>query len=196
MREWEREKSEKIDCHQQDSNQGPSLEASDALTSELWCSCHPSRDRSTISPDFVTALKVRADFLELAELRVLLTYALQQAIMTITAEHATSTVIALSTTTTTTTIEIEHSSAIGITGHTGVIEIGHTATIDTGQFVDIETGRIVIIVCIETAHATTIEIDHTFVEYFHLLCVHLLRADLRLALTHCTLTLCKWCPVH
>ena len=29
---------EKIDCHHQDSNQGPSLVASDALTTELWCS--------------------------------------------------------------------------------------------------------------------------------------------------------------
>ena len=34
-----REKSEeKIDCHHQDSNQGPSLVATDALTTELWCS--------------------------------------------------------------------------------------------------------------------------------------------------------------
>ena len=34
-----REKSEeKIDCHHQDLNQGPSLVASDALTTELWCS--------------------------------------------------------------------------------------------------------------------------------------------------------------
>ena len=50
-----REKSEeKIDCHHQDSNQGPSLVASDALTTELWCSRHPSRDRSTFSSDFVT----------------------------------------------------------------------------------------------------------------------------------------------
>ena len=38
-----REKSEeKIDCHHQDSNQGPSLVASDALTTELWCSRHLS----------------------------------------------------------------------------------------------------------------------------------------------------------
>ena len=50
-----REKSEeKIDCHHQDSNQGPSLVASDALTTELWCSRHPSRGRSTFSSDFVT----------------------------------------------------------------------------------------------------------------------------------------------
>ena len=50
-----REKSEeKIDCHHQDSNQGHSLVASDALTTELWCSRHPSRDRSTFSSDFVT----------------------------------------------------------------------------------------------------------------------------------------------
>ena len=50
-----REKSEeKIDWHHQDSNQGPSLVASDALTTELWCSRHPSRDRSTFSSDFVT----------------------------------------------------------------------------------------------------------------------------------------------
>ena len=50
-----REKSEeKIYCHQQDSNQGPSLVASDALTTELWCSRHPSRGRSTFSSDFVT----------------------------------------------------------------------------------------------------------------------------------------------
>ena len=50
-----REKSEeKIDCHHQDSNQGPSLAASDALTTELWCSRHPSRGRSTFSSDFVT----------------------------------------------------------------------------------------------------------------------------------------------
>ena len=50
-----REKSEeKIDCHHQDSNQGPSLVASDALTTELWCSRHPSRDCSTFSSDFVT----------------------------------------------------------------------------------------------------------------------------------------------
>ena len=34
-----REKSEeRIDCHHQDSNQEPSLEASDALTTELWYS--------------------------------------------------------------------------------------------------------------------------------------------------------------
>ena len=45
---------EKIDCHHQDSNQGPSLVASDALTTELWCSRHPSRGRSTFSSDFVT----------------------------------------------------------------------------------------------------------------------------------------------
>ena len=45
-----REKSEeKIDCHHQDLNQGPSLVASDALTTELWCSRHPSRDCSTFS---------------------------------------------------------------------------------------------------------------------------------------------------
>ena len=43
-------KSEEKLTHHQDSNQGPSLEASDALTTELWCSCHPSRDRSTFSP--------------------------------------------------------------------------------------------------------------------------------------------------
>ena len=51
-----REKSEeKIDCHHQDSNQGPLLVASDALTTEtLWCSRHPSRDCSTFSSDFVT----------------------------------------------------------------------------------------------------------------------------------------------
>ena len=50
-----REKSEeKIDCHHQDSNQGPSLVASDALTTELWCSRHPSRGRSTFFSDFVT----------------------------------------------------------------------------------------------------------------------------------------------
>ena len=50
-----REKSEeKIDCHHQDSNQGPSLVASDALTTELWCSRYPSRGRSTFSSDFVT----------------------------------------------------------------------------------------------------------------------------------------------
>ena len=50
-----REKSEeKIDCHHQDSNQGPSLVASDALTTELWCSRHPSRGRSTFSSDFMT----------------------------------------------------------------------------------------------------------------------------------------------
>ena len=50
-----REKSEeKIDCHHQDSNQGPSLVASDTLTTELWCSRHPSRDCSTFSSDFVT----------------------------------------------------------------------------------------------------------------------------------------------
>ena len=50
-----REKSEeKIDCHDQDSIQGPSLVASHALTTELWCSRHPSRDRSTFSSDFVT----------------------------------------------------------------------------------------------------------------------------------------------
>ena len=50
-----REKSEeKIDCHHQDTNQGPSLVASDALTTELWCSRHPSRDCSTFSSDFVT----------------------------------------------------------------------------------------------------------------------------------------------
>ena len=50
-----REKSEeKIDCHHQDSNQGPSLVASNALTTELWCSRHPSRDCSTFSSDFVT----------------------------------------------------------------------------------------------------------------------------------------------
>ena len=49
-----REKSEeKIDCHHQDSNQGPSLVASDALTTELWCSRHPSRGRSTFSSDFI-----------------------------------------------------------------------------------------------------------------------------------------------
>ena len=37
-----RERSEeKIDCHHQGSNQGPSLVASDALTTELWCSRHP-----------------------------------------------------------------------------------------------------------------------------------------------------------
>ena len=49
------EKSEeKIDCHHQDSKQGPSLVASDALTTELWCSRHPSRDNSTFSSDFVT----------------------------------------------------------------------------------------------------------------------------------------------
>ena len=42
----------KIDCYHQDSNQGPSLVASDALTTELWCSCHPSRDRSTFSSDY------------------------------------------------------------------------------------------------------------------------------------------------
>ena len=55
MRERDkREKSEeKIDCHHQDSNQGPSLVASDALTTELWCSRHPSRDCSTFSSDFV-----------------------------------------------------------------------------------------------------------------------------------------------
>ena len=36
-----REKSEeKIDCHHQDLNQRPSLVASDALTTELWCSRH------------------------------------------------------------------------------------------------------------------------------------------------------------
>ena len=40
-----REKSEeKIDCHHQDSNQGPSLVASDALTTELWCSLVSSED--------------------------------------------------------------------------------------------------------------------------------------------------------
>ena len=50
---WEKSE-EKIDCHHQDSNQGPSLEASDALTTELRCSHHPSRDRSTFSSDFVT----------------------------------------------------------------------------------------------------------------------------------------------
>ena len=50
-----REKSEeKIDRHHQDSNQGPSLAASDALTTELWCSRHPSRGCSTFSSDFVT----------------------------------------------------------------------------------------------------------------------------------------------
>ena len=50
-----REKSEEeIDCHHQDSNQGPSLVASDALTTELWCTRHPSRGRSTFSSDFVT----------------------------------------------------------------------------------------------------------------------------------------------
>ena len=36
-----RERSEEeIDCHHQDSNQGRSLEADAALTTELWCSCH------------------------------------------------------------------------------------------------------------------------------------------------------------
>ena len=51
-----REKSEeKIDCHHQDSNKGPSLVASDALTTELWCSSYPSRDRrSEFFSDFVT----------------------------------------------------------------------------------------------------------------------------------------------
>ena len=53
-RQKKRQKRQKIDRHHQDSNQGPSLVASDALTTELWCSRHPSRDRSTFSSDFVT----------------------------------------------------------------------------------------------------------------------------------------------
>ena len=49
------EKSEeRMDCHHQDSNQGPSLVPSVALTTELWLSRHPSRGRSTFSSDFVT----------------------------------------------------------------------------------------------------------------------------------------------
>ena len=46
-----RERSEeKIDCHHQDSNHGPSPVASDALTTELRCSRQPSN----IFSDFVT----------------------------------------------------------------------------------------------------------------------------------------------
>ena len=37
VEQMEKAKSEEnIDCHHQDSNQGPSLEASGTLTTELW----------------------------------------------------------------------------------------------------------------------------------------------------------------
>ena len=44
---------EQIDCHHEDSNQGPLLVASDAVTTELWCRRHPSRDCPAFSSDFV-----------------------------------------------------------------------------------------------------------------------------------------------
>ena len=54
VRHKQEQSEEEIDCHHQDSNQGPSLVASDAVTTELWCRHHPSRDRLKFSSDIVS----------------------------------------------------------------------------------------------------------------------------------------------